>query len=380
MKNTNKQFINHITINTGNSARVPRGQVSDSLVEVLKPLVIGGGGVIPQGDGQYRFVLNSEGGRSCVFSFWRDTVPIALCGFQEKGEGADELWEMLNERYGTETRGNFQMLSKPIEPWLGVVILPTFFLGMSALPWLVSFEQGIAETWRRLSASERSPISMSQEVMAAVGWTGIHEGVNENSAWCNSTGMEKEMNDWVNTFKQAKVSGLNCDLEILKKVADSLANASQNSESVFVAKETALKAALNAKDRIIQDLKSKSEELKIVCERIGSSRKLEQQENSNLKSQLIAIIQENVALKSRNQVLSSDSIHQELASLKTIIEEKSLEVEIKDDDHSKAIAESLSHTSDLERHNAYLVNLLRKKGISFNPIFGHGDNNEGVAA
>jgi hypothetical protein len=141
-----------------------------------------------------------------------------------------------------------------------------------------------------------------------------------------------------------------------------------------------LENSLHVKDLTIDGLNSKVGKSKSLARQAISEAQRNQKEIATLTHQLDTISKEKIACESQVQTLISSPIHQELVRLKAILEEKSLELEIKEDDHSKAVAESLSHASDLERHNAYLANLLRRNRISFNPVCGHGSNNEEVAA
>jgi hypothetical protein len=178
MKNNNRQLINHITINTGSNFVVPNGKVWDSTVEDLKPLAIGGGGVIPAGHGQYRLLFNSEDSLACFFTIWKGKTPVLVCGFQEVGSKSDEMWEILINRCKASFAFDPKRIQKPSTPWLGVVILPTAFWAMNDLHWLADFEQCVAETWRRLSVSERSKISGSEEVMEFLGLKDIKARMN----------------------------------------------------------------------------------------------------------------------------------------------------------------------------------------------------------
>lgn len=169
MKTNDSPLINHITINTGNNYPIPRDKMRSLVVETLRPLVIAGGGVIPKGNGRYHFLLNSRNPRSCMFSVWGRKNPLLFCGYQEPCKESVELWNSLIQMHMTIYGLCPKAVHKPAEPWLGVVLCPAALSAFGDLFWLAEFEQYIAETWRQLSTTKRSPIPWSSSIAELVG-------------------------------------------------------------------------------------------------------------------------------------------------------------------------------------------------------------------
>lgn len=134
----------HITLNTGHTRISPRSEVSDDIVDTLRPLVRAGGGPLPGPARGYRVQIMRDG-RDAAFTILGPLVsasepgPIVTCGLAL--DDATVVWRGLQRL----------MPDAPCQmpttmPWLGVVILPTAALAADATDWLGDAERCIAWT------------------------------------------------------------------------------------------------------------------------------------------------------------------------------------------------------------------------------------------
>lgn len=149
-----KQFT-HITLNNGHSCLVPAGKVVPNTVKVLWNLVKAGGGPIPVTKG-LSFCLTSDDNDCCAFSIFKNSVPVLMCVYHEGSEKAESVWNNLLSN--NVWCGIAQTMGIPHCPWLAVVLFRMAFVATGDLAMLAAFEQFVAETWRGLPVSKRSPI------------------------------------------------------------------------------------------------------------------------------------------------------------------------------------------------------------------------------
>ena len=104
---------------------------------------------------------------------------------------------------------------------------------------------------------------------------------------------------------------------------------------------------------------------------------------AHLRQEKSALEHANADLKAKLESVSTESLQREVTHLKTVIEERCLEIEIQKEDaenSNKDAAVLRSRINDLERHNEYLAGLLRKSEVRFNTVYGHADKDKGKAA
>lgn len=143
--------MTHLTLNTGDAVEQPRSSVDDIAVEVLRPLVIAGGGPIPHvAPFSVRITLDAG---CAVFSVHRGAEAIVLCGVAWEQEPAAGLWQTLESVYHklSDRPGAIAAQASPemptTVPWLGVVILPSLVLtARGDVGWLGDFERCLAWT------------------------------------------------------------------------------------------------------------------------------------------------------------------------------------------------------------------------------------------
>lgn len=146
----------HLTLNTGHSRASPRCEVSDDVIERLRPLVRASGGPLPHPRG-YSVQITREGKDALLtISATADAgrgaeaVPLVTCGLAI--EDGPRVWRALLApgrigRYSVES-GMPDSL-----PWLAVLLHPTAVLAGAALSWLGDAERCLA--WALIEEARR---------------------------------------------------------------------------------------------------------------------------------------------------------------------------------------------------------------------------------
>ena len=312
----------HITLNSGHSYMVPVGKVVPSTIKSLRDLVKAGGGPIPVSK-RLSFCLTSDDD-CCAFSIYKNSVPVLMCVYHEGSGKAESVWNNLlsdNARFGVG-----QTMKMPTGPWLAVVLLPTAFLAARDLPMLADFEQCVAETWRRLPVSERSPIRSP-----------ALERIVQNLKKGNLSDEDPRRNSENNHDDSAE--GGRKDEPMMTK-----APACRECET----KQTSL---LRLKT-VLKDAELRETELRTTA--------------SGLRAEAAVLAGDKRELEDRIASLSTEALQREVESLKAVIESKDyrileLEEEVKSaDDKTKGIEGTIDNQG---RRIKWLENRLRTNGI-----------------
>jgi len=144
--NRRRPFVIQYTLNTGHSVDQPRSAVSTEAIEVLRPL-LDGGGAIP---GLAPFKVSvTPGDGSAVFTVWRGHEPIVTCAVAWTAEGEAQAWPAIESAYFRVSDQLPQLMApgeaaeKPdLLPWLAVVIWPAILSqARNDVAWLGDFER-----------------------------------------------------------------------------------------------------------------------------------------------------------------------------------------------------------------------------------------------
>lgn len=275
--------ITHITLNTGHRSLVPINTIDPHEFRRLEGLVKAGGGPItPLGKG-YRFAVVADGPECCDIIIFKDGRPITLCGFQDGSQTAEANWNRFVEwdyALPPAIRSCKPHVEKPREPWLAVKQFPTCALAGSDLPFIAAFERCVAETWRRLPMSERSPLcppELAQHAAASSGsdGTGQHSGASRTDA----SGLTAQIASLVerNTGLSGQLKALITENRGLKSQRKATARLPE--ENVELRREAdRLRDESSAKDARIQALEAglaavRAEIDRRVAEKVGDARK-----------------------------------------------------------------------------------------------------------
>lgn len=158
-------YIEHLTIDTGDQRRSYRTEVADEVVAMLRPLldrVADGDRVDVPGDVSPRCTMHGARGRNStlvvtVSAAEQPTkvplplqdvllsvagvrhIPLVSVGLAPSSRAADEVWHAMTQR----TRDD----RTPSAPWCAVRIYPTLALYPQASAWLGDLERCIAWAW-----------------------------------------------------------------------------------------------------------------------------------------------------------------------------------------------------------------------------------------
>ena len=144
------------------ASRVADVCMCDGGVDVFRPLVLRGWGIVPF-DRRYWFTLYAQGGTGFSCCVFRLAEPIALFDFRDKG-GAEGQWSAL-KHIVENVWGVTIDTEEPPAPWLGMLLMPFGLqegrgvgLGTQVLPIVA---ESVAKTWIRLSDKERGEVPTS---------------------------------------------------------------------------------------------------------------------------------------------------------------------------------------------------------------------------
>ena len=210
----------HITINTGHSYLVPLDNVSQEERDVLRYLVKAGGGAIPGCEGFF-FQIHSLDQNSCLFTVLKDGEMIVGCAFDNCPRKSSDAWVTIIRTYSDINGVSLPTLKQPEGAWLADI--QTDSLSLITATWIASFEQAVADTWRRLSPAERSNIRR-KEIMkdsirqssfeTEVDNTEIERIARNNACLKNHINHHKEINRVLKN-RVREMDGLKQDVERL---------------------------------------------------------------------------------------------------------------------------------------------------------------------
>ncbi|MDC8446093.1 MAG: hypothetical protein LV471_09245 [Nitrosomonas sp.] len=152
-------YINHITITTGNNARISRADVADDVLEVVAPWlqsIVNAGQKSPlpipslshfsviayvQDGGLVVTVYGPSGPHRQSQPAGSD-IPLVTFGVAQRSRHSGPLWAML--------LANFEHLAgikQPSPPWCAVAVHPSIMMHPQALDWIADFERCVAWAW-----------------------------------------------------------------------------------------------------------------------------------------------------------------------------------------------------------------------------------------
>ena len=166
--------LQHLTINAGHNRTSPRDEVADSVVELLRPIIIAGGGAIAGTDFSLKL---TNGQHSTIFTINYNDVPIVTCGLASTREGISEVWpamvrlveslrDMIVRKTGWSPNQVKRLLPLPsaepqAPPLLAVLLFPHAGLmaGPSVLAMAADLERCVA--WTILDHEASTHVSMA---------------------------------------------------------------------------------------------------------------------------------------------------------------------------------------------------------------------------
>lgn len=139
--------VRHVTLSTGHSRLSAKSEISEEILTSpsVRALLHEGGEIPAVGAGYELRWTAPPGAGCCVYTVYREGVPLVTCGVAGEDAAGEQLWSMLSDlsvRAGQEVRA-----VRPAVPWCGVVLLPGIITDPGALEWLGDFERVIAWAW-----------------------------------------------------------------------------------------------------------------------------------------------------------------------------------------------------------------------------------------
>lgn len=114
--------IEHLTLTTGHTRSSPRSEVADDIVEVLKPLVASGAGVLGDTGWSFGVKYGPAPGSAC-FIIINGSHRIATSYVAWTPEGAAAVWP-LAARMAGKTGADTPPSPPGRVPWLAVILMP----------------------------------------------------------------------------------------------------------------------------------------------------------------------------------------------------------------------------------------------------------------
>jgi hypothetical protein len=151
----------HYTINTGHGRNSPRDEVADNIIEILRPIVLAGGGNIPGTEFSLKL---TKGRHGTMFDIDYSDVPIVTCGLAFTRKGVSEIWPVMVELVKTIRDAIARKIG--ISPKEAKHLLPLPSVVPQALPLLAVFLQPIAGFLVGLSV-----LAMAGDLERCVAWT-----------------------------------------------------------------------------------------------------------------------------------------------------------------------------------------------------------------
>ncbi len=154
-------YLNHITLDTGNLRRSPRAEVGDETLRILTPWLHG---ALESGQhtpfpaefdmSHFSVKATKENGSLLVTVFAPrgphtpgkphvgQTMPLVTLGVAQRSRQGAELWAKMVAQFGAAPG-----LQKPSEPWCAVALHPPVVGYPESLDWLGDFERCVAWAW-----------------------------------------------------------------------------------------------------------------------------------------------------------------------------------------------------------------------------------------
>jgi hypothetical protein len=130
----------HYTLATGHTRQSPRSEVSDAVVEQLRPMLLTGRHSLPFAGYECQTTIEGDG---LVATVWNDNRPIVTFGVAPNDATASLVWEWLETLY-MDTPFRRRVPRRPATtPWCAAIV-------MAMLPdesWVADFERCLAWTW-----------------------------------------------------------------------------------------------------------------------------------------------------------------------------------------------------------------------------------------
>ena len=115
--------IHHYTLNTGHGRLTDRCEVSQEVIDYLRPIVAAGGGKVAGG---FRLELAAGKTGGVLFTIFRRDRPLVACGLAVDEAQSQELWPALLDLAAKAQAP--RPPRPPLTPWLSVLLLPALAL------------------------------------------------------------------------------------------------------------------------------------------------------------------------------------------------------------------------------------------------------------
>jgi hypothetical protein len=133
--------IFHVTLQTGQSNRSYRQDVSDATIAALRPLVRADGQYdIPKIEGRKLWVTRT--GRLILATIVAES-PICTLAIADRSVGAEKLWQMIHEKAKAVT----DPARPPPAPWCAMRLEPGLAACRDDATWLADFQRCLAWTF-----------------------------------------------------------------------------------------------------------------------------------------------------------------------------------------------------------------------------------------
>lgn len=153
MSSCGERYIWHVTLNTGDTRRSPRSEVSDEAVIVCRDLIDRAtAGAEPRIPGQDATLTMAAEGRCALATVWAlaDHAPLVTIGFAAHSRCAPRLWEILHDpasRMPQQPPIATRIGERPDAPWCAARIEIGLALHVEDAHWLGDFERCLAWAW-----------------------------------------------------------------------------------------------------------------------------------------------------------------------------------------------------------------------------------------
>jgi len=152
-------YINHITLGTGDCRRSPRSEVHDETLAVLvpwlnqarssgkiEPLPVAPlshfGARVVKDIGLVVTIYGPRGPHTPGRPHSGEWLPLATLGIAQRSRESVDLWASLQANFGSKPG-----ITAPAAPWVAVAIHDTIVGYLDALQWLGDLERCIAWAW-----------------------------------------------------------------------------------------------------------------------------------------------------------------------------------------------------------------------------------------
>lgn len=152
-------YINHITLATGDCRRSPRAEVDDATLAVLIPWLkqaIASGNIEPlpvpplshygarviKKTGLVVTIYGPRGPHTPGQPHSGESLPLVTLGIAQRSRESGDLWAMLQANFGGKPG-----VKAPATPWVAVSIHDNIVAYLDALQWLGDLERCIAWAW-----------------------------------------------------------------------------------------------------------------------------------------------------------------------------------------------------------------------------------------